>query len=96
MIQCNITRVSFTRESKSSVWPPGIESPAKSLEMEEGSMDPEPLLCPAPLLLVSPGEGRKWRRRRKWREKRSGVGKIEMRKTDKNKDDRECNDDALR
>ena len=55
MIQCNITRVSFTRESKSSVWPPGIESPAKSLEMEEGSMDPEPLLCPAPLLLVSPG-----------------------------------------
>lgn len=23
--------------------------------MEEGSIDPDPLLCPAPLLLVSPG-----------------------------------------
>ena len=53
--RCDITRVSLTRESKSSVWPPGMESPAKSLEMEEGSMDPEPLLCPVPLLLVSPG-----------------------------------------
>ena len=61
-----------------------MESPAKSLEMEEGSMDPEPLLCPAPLLLVSPGGeevGEEW-------------GWVRM--TDKNKGDRSGSDDALR